>query len=279
LDGSDDGIQRAALDLGEQVGVTEDRRAATAKLWGSADYSGLAQRLEPAAEALVDTAAPGPHEHVLDVAAGTGNVAIRAAQRGARVTACDIAPRMVQLGRERTGPAVDWIEADLDDLPLPDGSIDVALSAFGLIFAPHPEVALEQLRRVLKPGGRLALTAWTVDGYVAQRARLIRQFVPPDPTYPDTLSWGDQDILERRLARSFIDIRIECRALPWYFDSAQQMTAFYTAHSAAYLAARKAAGDRGEEMVAAIERQASPQGGPVRLEAEYLLVQARSVKQ
>src|SRR5919199_5806028 len=157
------------------------RRKAAAQLWGSADYSGLAQRLEPAADALVDAAVPQPGEHVLDAAAGTGNVAIRAAARGAQVIAADIAPRMVQLGRERTGPTVEWIEADVEDLPLSDDSVDVVLSAFGVIFAPRPEVALAQLRRVLKPGGRLAVTAWTADGYIAQRAAIIKQFVPPDP--------------------------------------------------------------------------------------------------
>src|SRR5919199_719432 len=87
-------------------GMTEGKKAA-ADLWGSADYSGLAKRLEPAADALIDAAAPQPGEHVLDAAAGTGNVAIRAVGRGAKVTAVDIAPRMVQLGRERTGPAVE----------------------------------------------------------------------------------------------------------------------------------------------------------------------------
>jgi SAM-dependent methyltransferase len=251
-----------------------EQQAAMAALWGSADYSGLAQLLEPAADALVDAAGPQPGEHVLDVAAGTGNIAIRAAARGASVTACDIAPRMVQLGRERTGPAVAWIETDVEDLPLPDDTIDVALSAFGLIFAPRPEVALAQLNRVLKPGGRLAITAWTVDGYIAQRARIMREFVPTDPTYPDTLSWGDPDILRRRLATLFRNISIERRVLLWHFDSAQQMSAFYTAHSAAFLAAKEKAGDRAEEMVAALERQASPDGGPVRLVAEYLLARA-----
>ena len=245
-----------------------------AALWSSADYSGLAQRLGPAADALVEATEPQAGEHVLDVAAGTGNVAIRAAARGAQVTACDIAPRMVQLGRERTGPRVDWIEADIDDLPLPENTIDVALSTFGLIFAPRPEVALAQLRRVLKPGGRLAFTAWTSDGYIAQRTRIIREFVPPDPTYPDTLSWGDPAILRRRLATGFTNIRIKRRALTWHFDSAQEMTAFYTAHSAAYLAARKAAGERAGEMAAALERHAAPEGGPVRIQAEYLLAQA-----
>lgn len=252
-----------------------DRNKAAAQLWGSADYSGLAKRLEPAADALVDAAAPQPGEHVLDVAAGTGNVAIRAAARGAHVIAADIAPRMVQLGRERTGAAVEWIEADVENLPMLDATVDVVLSAFGVIFAPRPQVALTQLRRVLKPGGRLALTAWTADGYIAQRAEIIKRFVPADPAAPDSLSWGDSTTFQQRLATEFTDISIERRALPWHFDSPQQMTAFYDAHSAAYIAAKEAAGDRAEEMAAAIERHASPEGGPVRLEATYLLAQAQ----
>lgn len=253
----------------------DDRRAATAALWGLADYSGLANLLDPAAAALVDAVALSAGDRVLDVAAGTGNVAVRAAARGAQVTACDLAPRMVQLGRERTGPGVEWIEADVEDLPMPDATVDVVLSNFGVIFALRPEVALAQLRRVLVPGGRLGLTAWTVDGCIAERARIVRDFVPPDPAAPDALSWGDADVLECRLATGFTGVRIERRSLPWHFESPQELTAFLAAHSSAHVAAKRAAGDRAEEMVAAIERHASPDGGPVRLDAEYLLVQAR----
>jgi SAM-dependent methyltransferase len=256
--------------------TSREHQAATAALWGLADYFGLARLLEPAADALIEETAPGPGDRVLDVAAGTGNVALRAAARGARVTACDIAPRMVQLGRERTGPGVVWIEADVEDLPLPDASVEVALSAFGVIFAPRPEVALVQLRRVLVPGGSLALTAWTADGCVAERARIVREFVPPDPAAPDALSWGDPDILERRLAREFTDVRIQRHSLPWHFDSGAALTAFLAVHSSSHVAAKRAAGDRAEEMVAAIERHASPDGGPVRLDADYLLARARA---
>ncbi|MGH3537924.1 MAG: class I SAM-dependent methyltransferase [Pseudonocardiaceae bacterium] len=251
----------------------DERRAATAAHWGLTDYSGLAQRLEPAADALIDAVVPKPGDRVLDVAAGTGNVAIRAAARGAQVTACDLAPRMVQLGRARTGPGVTWVEADVEELPLPDATVDVALSAFGLIFAPRPEVALAQLRRVLVPGGRLALTAWTADGCVAERARIVKEFVPADPAAPDTRSWGDPDILARRLATEFTDVRIELRSLPWHFDSGPALIAFLQAHSPAYVAAEQAAGERAGEMFAAIERHASPDGGPVRQEAQYLLAQ------
>ncbi len=252
----------------------DDRRAATKAMWGLADYTGLAQRLDPAAAALVDAVAPGPGDHVLDVAAGTGNVAVRAAARGARVTACDLAPRMVQLGRQRTGPGVEWIEADVEDLPLADATVDIALSTFGVIFAPRPEVAMAQLRRVLVPGGRVGLTVWTINGYIAERARIIREFVPPDPAGPDTLSWGDPETLERRLAAEFTNVRIERRTLSWHFDSAQEMTAFYGAHSAAYVTARQAAGDQAAAMAAALEHHAAPGGGPVRIDAEYLLAQA-----
>lgn len=254
----------------------QEQQAATKALWGMADYSGLAALLDPAAATLVDATAPGPGDRVLDVAAGTGNVAVHAAARGAHVTACDIAPRMVQLGRERTGPAVTWIETDVEDLPLPDATVDIALSTFGVIFARRPEVALAQLRRVLVPGGRLGLTVWTADGYVAERARIIRDYVPADPHYPDTLSWGDPGTLERRLATGFTDVRIERRSIPWRFDSPQEMSTFYAAHSAAYVAATQAAGERADAMIAALERHAAPDGGPVRIDSEYLLVQAQA---
>lgn len=245
-------------------------------MWSLADYSGLARLLEPAADALVDAVAPGAGDRVLDVAAGTGNVALRAAARGAHLTACDIAPRMVRLGRARTGPGVAWIEADVEDLPLPDAAVDIALSAFGVIFAPRPEVALAQLRRVLVPGGRLGLTAWTTDGCIAERARIVREFLPPDPAAPDALSWGNPDILERRLAGEFTDVRIQRHSLPWHFESGAELTAFLAVHSPSHVAAQQAAGDRAEEMVAAIERHASPDGGPVRLDADYLLARARA---
>jgi 2-polyprenyl-3-methyl-5-hydroxy-6-metoxy-1,4-benzoquinol methylase len=82
-------------DVAAHAMTEKDRRTAPATMWGLADYTGLAQLLDPAAGALVDVAAPGANDRVLDVAAGTGNVAMRAVARSARVTACDIAPRMV----------------------------------------------------------------------------------------------------------------------------------------------------------------------------------------
>jgi hypothetical protein len=120
----------------------------------------------------------------------------------------------------------------------------------------------------------LGLTAWTVDGWIAERARIVREFVPTDPTAPDALSWGNAEVLEERLSTEFADVRIERRSLPWHFDSGEALTEFLTAHSPAHVVAKQAAGDRADEMVTAIEKHASPDGGPVRIEAEYLLALA-----
>jgi 2-polyprenyl-3-methyl-5-hydroxy-6-metoxy-1,4-benzoquinol methylase len=114
------------------------------ELWGLADYGALAARLAPAATALVGAVTPVVGRRVLDLAAGTGTVALMAAEQGARVSACDIAPRMVELGRQATieaGLTVDWREANAEALPWPDDSFDYVLSSFGLIFVPRPTIA------------------------------------------------------------------------------------------------------------------------------------------
>ncbi len=229
----------------------------------------------PASQALLERVEPVAGRRVLDVAAGTGNAAWLAAERGARVTACDLSPRMVQLGRERTGPRVEWLEANAEELPLPDSGFDVALSAFGVIFVPRPEVALAQLRRVLVPGGVLALTAWTSDGVMARMNDALRPFLPPSPTEgPDPLAWGREAQVRSWLAEGFTRVEVQQRALPWHFDSPARMTAFLEKHSPVHVALGHMVGERAREMFAALERMASPDGGPVRLEAEYLLVSA-----
>lgn len=244
----------------------------TSDLWALADYRGVAERLAPAARALVDATAPLSGRRVLDLAAGTGNVAVLAVEAGAEVTAVDSSPRMVQLGRERTGADVRWLEGDLEQVPLPDGSVDVVLTAFGLIFAARPEDAVAQVRRVLAPGGTLALTAWTVDGFMGRMTRTIAGFLPPNPDAPDAIGWGEQDTARARLASAFDDITVRGGSVPWRFGSAAAMTAFLRTHSPPHVAAAHAAGDRADEMFDAIEALAAPGGGPVRLDAEYLLV-------
>lgn len=245
-------------------------------IWGLGDYSMLARRLVPAAQALVDTTQPLEMRKVLDLAAGTGNVAVLAAATGAEVTACDSSPRLVEVGRARTGAQVEWVQADAEDLPFPDGCFDVVLSSFGLIFAARPEPTVAHTRRVLATGGVLAFTAWTTDGAMARMNRTMAGYVPPRPGAVSPISWGDPDVLAQRLGQRFSTVKTQVLSLPWQFESGAAMTEFLLAHSPVHMAAARLAGDRASEMFAAMQAQLAPEGGPVDIEAEYLLITARA---
>jgi SAM-dependent methyltransferase len=244
-------------------------------MWGDADYPALADRFAPAAHDLVDALAPGPHDQVLDVAAGTGSAAALARERGAAVLATDLSPRMVALGRGRTaGSGVVWLEADVEDLPLPPACADIALSSFGLIFAPRPAVALAQVRRALTPAGRFGLTAWTPDGFMGRMTRVMRRHSPAPPGLADPLDWGRPEKVRDRLA-AFTDVGVVTRTLPWHFDSPAAMTAFLLAHSPVHAAAAAGlGGDRAAEMFTEVEEMTGPAGRPVRLDAEFLVATA-----
>lgn len=135
--------------------------------WSAGRYETFAAELEPAAKRLVELAAPAPAEHVLDLATGTGNVALAAARRGASVTGVDSAPRLLEVARSRaTAEAleVDFVFGEMLEPPVPAASFDLALSSFGVIFTSDPERALEAIARALRPGGRALLTAWLPEG-------------------------------------------------------------------------------------------------------------------
>ena len=134
------------------------------EVWGLGDYHQVAQLTLPAARALVDACAISAGQEVLDVAAGDGNLALLAAEEGASVVASDISPGQVERGRARTaaeGVDVEWVEADVEELPFEDGRFDCCASVFGAMFAPRPEVAAAEMFRVVRPGGTVGLARST----------------------------------------------------------------------------------------------------------------------
>jgi SAM-dependent methyltransferase len=171
-------------------GVTARVRAG----WEAAASEPLLRALEPVAEAAAGLVGVMAGERVLDAGAGDGNVALACVGRGADVDACDIADAMVARGRERCGDAVRWQRADLQALPYPDGSFDVVISTFGAALAPRARRTARELVRVLRPGGRVVLAAWTpesppgrLDGYAAL----------PDGVHPPS-AWSDEATARRR---------------------------------------------------------------------------------
>ena len=157
----------------------------------------------PEAARLVDHARLAKGMRVLDVACGTGVVAITAARLGAVVTAIDLTPQLLERARENARLAqvqVDWHEGDVESLPFEAGQFDAVLSQFGHIFAPRPEVAIAEMLRVLKPGGTLAFSTWPPEFLVGQTGALAARYAPPPPNgIPTPMLWGDPKVIEQRL--------------------------------------------------------------------------------
>jgi SAM-dependent methyltransferase len=182
-----------------QVADTELRSRHRA-MWSSGDYPLMVETfLVPIGERLVDAAGIEPGTRVLDIASGTGNAALPAARKGADVTASDLTPALLEAGRVRAnaeGLGLQWVEADAENLPFENESFDVVMSAIGVMFAPHHQEAADELVRVTRPGGKIALLSWTPEGMLGALFRLMKPFAPPPPpgAQPPPL-WGSEEHL------------------------------------------------------------------------------------
>ena len=167
-------------------------------MWASGDYPSMVETfLLPLGPRLVEACGIGPGMRVLDVAAGTGNASILAAQRGAPVTASDLTPELLEAGRRRAeaeGLEFEWAEGDAEHLPFDDGSFDIVMSSIGAMFAPHHQDVADELVRVCRPGGTIGLLSWTPEGMIGALFRTMGPFAPPPPpgAQPPPL-WGSED--------------------------------------------------------------------------------------
>ncbi len=185
--------------------------------WDAGRYERTAAELEPVARAVVETALPQPPERVLDVACGTGNVALLAAARGARVVGVDTAPRLLAVARERArslGLDAEFVEGDLLELPVADGSADVVLSVFGLIFAADPARALSEVARAAAPGARILLSAWVpagpINDMLAAMGRVVARVTQPPPS--PRFAWSDPAAVERAARDAGLALEATSRA-------------------------------------------------------------------
>ena len=169
--------------------------------WGAGRYETTAEQLAPAAQVVVEKASVRLGERVLDLGCGTGNAALLAARSGATVTGVDPAARLLQVARERAeaeGADIDFRPGDAASIPLADGSVDVIVSVFAVIFAPDHEAAAAEMSRVLAPGGRIVLSAWMPGGAVLEMNRAAGEAVMRAvgaPTPAEGFRWQDRDAL------------------------------------------------------------------------------------
>jgi SAM-dependent methyltransferase len=166
--------------------------------WGAGRYEMIAEELRPAAEVVVGLAASLEGKSLVDVGCGTGNAALLAAEGGALVTGVDPAQRLLDVASAdaaRRGLDATFLVGEAASIPLPDASMDVVLSVFGVNFAPDPRAAAADLARVRAPGGRILLASWVPDGAISRAARLTRQVVAEakGQTAPTPFPWHETD--------------------------------------------------------------------------------------
>ncbi|MGH8142083.1 MAG: methyltransferase domain-containing protein [Steroidobacteraceae bacterium] len=167
--------------------------------WSCGDYAAVGNTLQIVGETLCEAVDLRSNQRVLDVAAGNGNATLAAARRFADVVSTDYVSSLLDYGRRRAEAervAVTFQQADAEDLPFPDGSFDVVLSTFGVMFTPDQEQAARELMRVCRTGGRIGLANWTPDGFVGRLFRIIGKYVPPAPGVKSPLLWGTKSHLD-----------------------------------------------------------------------------------
>jgi SAM-dependent methyltransferase len=179
--------------------------------WGIGEYPRMALELEPAAGAAVHVAGIGPGVRVLDIATGTGTAALKAAELGAAVTALDIEPVLIEQAERRArsaGVDIRWLLGDFERLPVPDGSADVVLSIFGVMYAADHPAAARELARATAPGGRVVITSWQPGSVMPAMGQVLGGFLPPPlPSSGPPSRWGDPEALRNILEDT--DLRLE----------------------------------------------------------------------
>jgi ubiquinone/menaquinone biosynthesis C-methylase UbiE len=187
-------------------------------MWAAGDYPRLTVDLiSSLGPTLVEAARVGPGQRVLDVAAGSGNAAVPAARTGAEVVASDLTPELLAAGEARAdaqGLALTWEVADAEHLPYDDASFDTVLSCVGVMFAPHHQDAADELVRVTRPGGTIAVLSWTPQGFIGEMFATMKPYAPPPPpgAQPPPL-WGDQSHVEDIFAGRVDDVVATIRTL------------------------------------------------------------------
>lgn len=248
-------------------------------IWSSGAYGKIGVTLQLVGEQLCETVDVGSGDHVLDVAAGNGNAALAAARRGATVTASDYVPALLESALDRAdaeGLFLVTRVADAEALPFDDGSFDVVLSTFGVMFTPSQETAAAELSRVCRPGGRIGLASWVPDSFVGELLKTVARFVPPPAGLQPPSRWGTRERIEELFAgRARIASAVR-RTFRFRYPSAEAFVDYFRAwygptHSAFASLPLERQGDLAAE-IAALARTYDRGTGSLSAGSDYLEV-------
>ena len=183
----------------------EELKQRQSVMWGNGPYQRITETIVDIHDIVLERLAPQDGDRFLDLACGTGAVAERAAAAGADVTGIDLAPALIETARERAGSlglSIDYAVGDAENLDVPDASFDKLSSTCGIMFAPDHEAVADELARVTKRGGRIALANWTPTGGLAKMFAVMAPYQPaPPPSSP--FAWGDEARVTELLGETF----------------------------------------------------------------------------
>lgn len=251
--------------------------------WASGDYDQIARGIRAVADHVVRSGHIRAGERVLDIACGTGNTALMARARGAQVTGLDLTPELLAVAADRAAAEgyddIDWKQGDAEDLPFPDGSFDVVVSSCGLMFAPDQQKVADEVARVTKPEGRIAIQAWTREGGVGLMFKVTGAYVPPPAGVPSPFEWGDEERVKSLFGASFRDYRFERSDCPEYADTPEEIAdLFIGRYGPTYRAFHALPPEKAEtfrnDLIDLYRGYITPMDGKVRWGREYIVTLA-----
>ncbi|MGG5890814.1 class I SAM-dependent methyltransferase [Falsiroseomonas sp. HC035] len=242
--------QVAAPPPADHAAVKAKQQAA----WASGDNAVVGTTLQIVGETLCEAVDLRAGQRVLDVAAGNGNATLAAARRYCHVVSTDYVPALLERGRERALAErleIEFRQADAEALPFDQGTFDVVVSTFGVMFTPDQERAAAELLRVCRPGGKIGLANWTPHGFIGQLFKTIGKHLPPPPGLNSPALWGTEERIEAMFGGQAASIRIEKRAFVFRYGSARHWLDVFRGYYGPLL---KAFAALEQEAAAALER-------------------------
>jgi SAM-dependent methyltransferase len=251
--------------------------------WAAGNYAAVAEHIDDVPPRdLLSRMDIRPGLDVLDVATGTGNVAIPAAALGADVVGLDLVPDLLEIARARAARqnvVVEWIEGDAEELPFEDEAFDRVLSVFGVQFAPRHEIVAHELAGVCRPGGLIGLVNWTPEGLIGELFKIMGRYMPAPPEFasPPPL-WGSEAHVRGLFSGTGVELEFSRGHNPWRFPSAEAWVALMeTAYGPTLKARERLTGegrweDCRREILALAERRNDATDGSLLMQAEYLVI-------
>lgn len=261
--------------------AAEQFRETQKAIWSAGDWPGFAPIIQEVADRVVEEIGAGEGHDYLDVATGSGNAAMAAAARGARVTGLDFVPALVEAARTRAAAAgvdAEFVEGDAENLPFEDDSFDRATSVFGVMFAPRHQRAADELVRVTRPSGVFAVTGWTPEGLNGQMFKTLGAHMPPPPDgIVPPVMWGDEGYVRGLFADPGLEVSCAKHAIDFTWESLESWVEHCEQNLGPTVIAKAVLEPQGrwdaarEDLIALGERFNVAEDGSMRTPGEYLV--------